>query len=128
MASSQETGSTGQGRQSAFDRLETNPTQAAYGAFGAAAIFGIASIILALKNHTEVLPLTLWCFLVGLCFLVAGVWRLVGGNSRLPSRDFARFQVLVLGGVLGSLTVLFLGLGLAYSWWETISGGWQSTG
>jgi hypothetical protein len=124
MASSQQSGSTAQ-RQTPFDRIEANPTQAAYGAFAVAALFGIASIILAIRNHTNNLPITLWCFLVGLCFLVAGVWRLVGENSRLTSRDFVRFQVLVLGGVLGSLTVLFLGLGLAYSWWETISGGWQ---
>ena len=126
MSSSQQSGSTVERGGSFFDRLEARPAQAVYGAFGVAALFGILSIVLAFKYGTNNLPITLWAFLIGLCFLVAGVWRLLGQNSRMPAHDFVRFQVLVLGGVLGSLTVLFLGLGLAWSWWETIAGGWQA--
>ncbi|CAN5396182.1 hypothetical protein BH10PLA2_BH10PLA2_03030 [soil metagenome] len=125
MSSSQASGSSAQERSTFFDRLESSPVQAAYGAFGVAAVFGIASIVLALKYHTDNLPTTLWAFLIGLSFLVAGVWRLVGESAWLPARDFVRLQVLILGGVLGSLTVIFLGLGLTYNWWDTLAGGWQ---
>jgi hypothetical protein len=125
MASTQEHGTSTGGRSSLFERLEAKPHEAAYAAFGLAVVFGCASVILAIKYRTNNLPITLWAFLLGVCFLVAGVWRLLGQTSRLPERDFVRFQVLVLGGVLGSLTVLFLGLGLTWTWWETISGGWQ---
>ena len=94
-------------------------------AFAFAVAFGMLAVVLAFKYRTNNLPITLWAFLCGLCFLVAGVWRLFGQSSRMPERDFVRFQVLVLGGVLGSLTVVFLGLGLTWNWWDTISGGWQ---
>ncbi len=125
MSSSQDGGSSGGQRPSLFERLEAKPNQAAYGAFAAAVVFGILAVVLAFKYRTNNLPITLWAFLLGLSFLVAGVWRLLGQSSRVPERDFVRFQVLVLGGVLGSLTVIFLGLGLTWSWWDTISGGWQ---
>jgi hypothetical protein len=125
MASSQDGGSPVARRMSLFERLEAKPQQAAYGAFAAAALFGILAIVLAFQYRTTNLPVTLWAFLLGLCFLIAGVWRLFGQASRMPERDFVRMQVLILGGVIGSLTVIFLGLGLTWSWWETISGGWQ---
>src|SRR5262249_34296441 len=121
MASSQEGGSSVGQRTSLFERLEAKPYQAAYVAFAIAVLFGCASVVLAIRFRTNNLPITLWAFLLGVCFLVAGVWRLLGQTSRLPDRDFVRFQVLVLGGVIGSLTVLFLGLGLTWTWWDTIS-------
>jgi ABC-type uncharacterized transport system len=126
MASSHEGGSPAARRTSLFDRLEANPRESVYGAFGAAVVFGILAVVLAIQYRTNNLPVTLWAFLLGLSFLVAGVWRLFGETARMPPRDFVRLQILVLGGVIGTLTVLFLGLGLSWTWWETISGGWQT--
>jgi ABC-type uncharacterized transport system len=109
-----------------LDRLVEKPEKTAYGLLAAAAGFVVLALVFGLRFRTHNIPITMWALLCGLCFFAAGVWRLLGQSARMPLRDFARLQLLVLGGFLGIFTVLCLGLGLAWTWWDTVMGGWQT--
>ena len=108
-----------------IDGLAAKREQTAYVCLGLGAFFFVTALFLGYRYKFETLPAPLWAGLVGLTFTVIGIWRLFTEASSLTDRDFTRLQILVLGGLIGFVTVLFLGFGLGWTWWETISGGWQ---
>ena len=76
-------------------------------------------VVLAIKYRNN-LP-SPWAFLLGVCFLVAGVWRLLGQTSRMPERDFVRLRVWCWAASWNSDSPLSRP-GLTWNWW-VVSGG-----
>lgn len=126
MSSSQAAEPKSPGRQSWVDWLSSRRIESAYVCAVLAGILVLAAIVIGYRYRLDQLPLVLWLGLSGLVLGVVAFWRVVSEPVHLGERDFTRLQVLVLGGTIGLLTVIFLGFGSAYAWWETISGGWQA--
>jgi hypothetical protein len=68
---------------------------------------------------------SVWLGCLGLLVIGAGLYHLFREpNPTLTDQDAARLLVLVIGGLAGLLTAVFIGLALPYfDWWNIISAG-----
>jgi hypothetical protein len=125
MADTQESSSSQNSGQT-WEALGQLKRQTGIGLLVVAALFALIPILMAFKYRGDYLSVSIWGAGLALVALMAGLWRLLAQPARLTPADATRLLILVLGGLGGLLTVLFLGLGLALRWWSTVTGGWEA--
>src|SRR5579859_2571105 len=76
--------------------------------------------------HGDYLALCVWASLTAIACFAAGVFQLAYVYPPRTERDTSRLFVMSVGGVIGLVTSFILGLGLAWSWWDTFAGGWTA--
>jgi len=84
----------------------------------AVAVGGLA-IWIGVTYKWPLWPLWVYAGLVGVCFLVGGVWMLAYPVTQEGGKEAVRLFVLALGGTIGLLTVV-LGIKLGKDWWSDI--------
>jgi hypothetical protein len=109
--------------------LARNRKPVAYALFVAAVLLALIPVWIGYKYHAEYLSVCFWGGALALIALGAGIWALIAEPARLSDVDSMRLLVLTVGGLSGFATVVFLGVGLTWKWWnEYFAGGpetWQ---
>ncbi|HLN29288.1 MAG TPA: Gldg family protein [Gemmataceae bacterium] len=105
----------------------THNKQTAYALMVAGLLFAVIPLWLGIKYRTEYLPICFWGGSLALVAFGAGIWQLLDAMPRdLAPADAKRLLVLVIGGLSGVATAVFLGLGLTSKWWNDVAGGWET--
>jgi hypothetical protein len=113
-------------KESAWEALGKLERQTAIGLLVVAAAFCLVPILVGIKYRGEYLSVCLWGGALALVALLAGLWRFFAHPSKVSAADSSRLLILFVGGISGFLTVVFLGIGLAFKWWTTVTGGWEA--
>ncbi len=112
--------------ENSFSQVEARKKRIAYGLFIAALVLAVIPIYMGIKYRMEYLPGCLWGGTLALVALGAGIAQLAAQPSDLSTTDSQRLLVLMIGGLSGIATVVFLGLGLTAKWWDQVTGGWET--
>jgi hypothetical protein len=118
--------SSAQKQSNLFTTMAAKRTQTAYALFGIAAVFAVIALLVGIKYRSEYVVVVLWAGLLALVATAGGAWRLIAESERDGSPENMRLLILAIGGLFGFITVLFLGFGLVFKWWDTITGGWET--
>jgi hypothetical protein len=109
-----------------FQQMDIRKKQVAYGFFAAALLLAIIPVWMGIQYRTEYLPVCLWGGALALIALGAGITQLLLPPTDLSPADSKRLLILMVGGLSGIATVVFLGLGLTAKWWDQVTGGWET--
>jgi hypothetical protein len=113
-------------RSSWLQWLAQNRDRSAYLLYVAAAVFAALAIATYVRYQTSGVPVTLWFAAMATVLATAGLWQQFRQPGATSELDMARILVLAVGGLTGLATTLFLGVGLAVKWENTLTGGWQA--
>ena len=109
-----------------YQQIEATKKQVAYGLFIAAAVLTVIPLWMGIKYRTDYLPVCIWGGALALIAFGAGITQLLARPTDLSPADSRRLLILMVGGLSGIATVVFLGLGLTAKWWDQVTGGWES--
>jgi len=112
-------------QQSWLAALARHRLAVAYGMFALSALLALIPILGGYKYQAEYLNVCLWGAALSMIALGTGLTLRLHEPERLPQKDAFRLLVLAAGGLSGFVTVIFLGIGLAWKWWSTFAGGWE---
>jgi hypothetical protein len=119
------TNTTGEARSKWLDAIVHNRLRTAYILYAVAVLFAALAIASYARFQGEWAPVTLWFAGIASVAAMGGIWQQIREPDPNTELDMARMFVLAIGGAVGLLTTVFLGVGLAFKWQNTISGGWK---
>ena len=119
------TSTTGEAQPKWLNAIVNNRIRTAYTLYAVAIVFAALAIAAFARFQGEWAPVSLWFAGIAVAALIGGLWQQFRQPVPSTEHDMARIFILAVGGVLGLLTTLFLGVGLAAKWQNTLSGGWK---